>query len=331
MSSSVEALFKYSYEYDGKTISFQKGEKFSLMKKVNGDWWQVNRKHDDGVVECIYVPANYMKEVEDLTVKSHTYQNMADLHAEYQKARESIKKQTSGTGLKSSPKLSRMKSLDSTISGGQKSNGSVPSSVSVSPTIIVPPSGGVASTSMPSRTFTEPEYAVPTPPTTHKPEEEPVKPIVKEWQLGYSLPQHVKKRSVTVGGESESSLDAGSRDGGGPDTTVNTHSQQFQSMLNSQLSGSRPLSTLNTPVGSSGYQLKGVPAPKPKPKHSSLPRPKSFCVDDEVPATPSTFAPSSAGLGGSNKLTQGIVESLNRRSVKKSTVSRNCLSYLCML
>lgn len=324
MTTNVEALFKYSYEYDGKTISFQKGEKFSLIKKVNGDWWQVNRKHDNGVIECIYVPANYMKEVEDPSVKSHTYQNMADLHAEYQKARESIKKQHSGSGLKkNSPKLSRMKSLDSNISSGQKSNGSVPSSASVSPTVVVPPSEGVANNGPPLRTVTEPEYAVPTPPMTRKEEQETVKPIAKEWQLGYSLPQNVKKRSVTVGADSEStSLDTGSRE-----ETAQTPNHQFQSILNSQLSsGTRPLSTLNAPVSSN---VKSNPAPKPKPKHSSLPRPKSFCVDDEVPSTPSTFAPpSSAGLGGSNKLTQNFMENMNRKSIKKSTVSGNVIKQL---
>ena len=322
---AVEAQFKYSYEYEGKTISFKKGERFSLIKKVNGDWWQVKRKYDDGKFENIYVPANYMKEVEDKEIHSHTYQNMSDLQAEYLKAKEGIKKppnpsQEAPTGTSSntmsvgppptlpkarvSPKVARTKSnsMDRT-SDGQNLNGSV-----------------VVTKSTFSSQSSEPEYAVPHSPVMkkNKPQETvpPSGPIIKEWQKGYSLPHNLKGRSVTMAEGEVSSLDTGMRNSvaGSQDQT---QKQQFQTRLNMQLGGGWapgvPPQGSQPPVTSS--QLKAVPVPKPKPKPLLTPnplppqRPKSFCVDDEIPSEPSTFT------GGRTVQSPPVID--GRRSFKK--------------
>ena len=295
MTTAIEAVFKYSYQYDGKTISFQKGETFSLIKKVNGDWWQVKRKHDDGQLESIYVPANYMKEVEDLTAQSHTYQNMSDLQAEYTKAKQRLKKETKSANpiVRVSPKLSRTKSTDITVET-KKPNGGISPAVHMAP----------------SRSGTEPEYAVPHSPKLTSTQDEIMKPIAREWQPGYALPQHVKIRSATVNDIETSSLDAGNRNSSAITTNNGSNQERhnIHQLLNSQLGGVRN-------VGSN--QSKAVPTPKPKPsKSNSLQRPKSYCVDDEIPTTPSTFMSSSG-----NKLTTPTFID-ERRSFKKApTVS----------
>ena len=306
MAATVEAQFKYSYQYEGKTISFLKGEQFSLIKKVNGDWWQVKRKHDNGTFESIYVPANYMKETQDEQAQSHTYQNMSDLQAEYAKAKESLKNQQlqnsapppAPSVVRVSPKLSRMKSLDRVLDSKHTNGG-----------------GGVVLTTPPSRSGTEPEYAIPHSPKIVKrgsEGEDAIKPILKEWQPGYSLPQQLKPRSSTVGGDIESTLDMGSRRPPGAPPTPSPAPNQgdnqrhnFQSMLNTQLSGGRLL-----PPGGPG------PAPKPKPKHTSLPRPKSSYIEDVVPSNPSTFGAAILGMGSRLATPTGD----NRRSYKKPAV-----------
>lgn len=87
----VVALYKYSYVYEGKTITFKKGEKFQLLDKPNGDWWHVRRWQDSGA-EDIYVPANYVKEVQEEPAVSHSplYENMFDVAASYKKTKEGI-------------------------------------------------------------------------------------------------------------------------------------------------------------------------------------------------------------------------------------------------
>lgn len=59
-NGTVEALFPYSYESgDGRTIAFAMGDRFTLLNKTNGDWWQVRK----GSEKPMYVPASYMKEI----------------------------------------------------------------------------------------------------------------------------------------------------------------------------------------------------------------------------------------------------------------------------
>lgn len=59
-NGTVEALFPYSYEAgDGRTIAFSTGDRFTLLNKTNGDWWQVRK----GSEKPMYVPASYMKEI----------------------------------------------------------------------------------------------------------------------------------------------------------------------------------------------------------------------------------------------------------------------------
>lgn len=59
-NGTVEALYPYSYEAgDGRVISFSTGDKFTLLNKTNGDWWQVRK----GSEKPMYVPATYMKEI----------------------------------------------------------------------------------------------------------------------------------------------------------------------------------------------------------------------------------------------------------------------------
>ena len=91
--AEVVALYKYSYVYEGKTITFKKGEKFQLLDKPNGDWWHVRRWHEEGKAEDIYVPANYVKEEEkpkEENTAAPLYENMSDLAASYNKTKEAM-------------------------------------------------------------------------------------------------------------------------------------------------------------------------------------------------------------------------------------------------
>ena len=63
--TAVLAKFDYSYVHGGKTISFKIGDRFSLIKKANADWWHVKRDMHQGEAEEIYVPVLYVEEVED--------------------------------------------------------------------------------------------------------------------------------------------------------------------------------------------------------------------------------------------------------------------------
>ena len=128
----VVALYKYSYVYEGKTITFKKGEKFQLLDKPNGDWWHVRRWQDSGAAEDIYVPANYVKEAkEETTNTSPLYENMSDLAASYKKTKEGI---TSGEGKKEKclpppvrQKPTRASVGDRSTSDGEKAaNGHIP-------------------------------------------------------------------------------------------------------------------------------------------------------------------------------------------------------------
>ena len=81
--SKVKAAYNYSYNYEGKKISFKKDEEFQLLNKSNKDWWQV-RRWMDGAAQDIYVPAVYVKEVEGsvTAVKEAadpTYMNLDDI------------------------------------------------------------------------------------------------------------------------------------------------------------------------------------------------------------------------------------------------------------
>ena len=59
-NGTVEALYPYSYEAgDGRIIAFSAGDRFTLLNKTNGDWWQVRK----GSERPMYVPASYMKEI----------------------------------------------------------------------------------------------------------------------------------------------------------------------------------------------------------------------------------------------------------------------------
>ena len=63
MAAVVLAKFDYSYTHGGKTVSFKIGDRFSLINKVNNDWWHVKRSNVSGDVEEIYVPVLYVEEV----------------------------------------------------------------------------------------------------------------------------------------------------------------------------------------------------------------------------------------------------------------------------
>lgn len=82
--AKVRAAYNYSYNYEGKKISFKKDEEFQLLMKSNKDWWQV-RRWMDGSAQDIYVPAVYVKEVESTgpavvkDQKDPTYMNLDDL------------------------------------------------------------------------------------------------------------------------------------------------------------------------------------------------------------------------------------------------------------
>jgi len=99
---TVEALFPYSYEAgDGRTIAFSTGDRFTLLNKTNGDWWQVRK----GTEKPIYVPASYMKEIsipiyENIeTFESYgPYNGEAVMNQENGKSSESIDKENESNG-----------------------------------------------------------------------------------------------------------------------------------------------------------------------------------------------------------------------------------------
>ncbi len=80
--AKVKATYNYSYNYEGKKISFKKDEEFQLLSKSNTDWWQV-RRYMDGSAQDIYVPAVYVKEVNDpppeVNSPDPTYMNLDDI------------------------------------------------------------------------------------------------------------------------------------------------------------------------------------------------------------------------------------------------------------
>lgn len=93
--SKVKAAYNYSYNYEGKKISFKKDEEFQLLTKSNKDWWQV-RRWMEGTAQDIYVPAVYMKEVEEACVvvqEESTYMNLHDI-----KTPKSVENGTRGPG-----------------------------------------------------------------------------------------------------------------------------------------------------------------------------------------------------------------------------------------
>lgn len=112
--AKVRAAYNYSYNYEGKKISFKKDEEFQLLTKSNKDWWQV-RRWLDGSAQDIYVPAVYVKEVEGAVVvvkeeKDPTYMNLDDL--KIPKPVENGRK-SSGSGEKLPPVLSKPKPVSS--------------------------------------------------------------------------------------------------------------------------------------------------------------------------------------------------------------------------
>ncbi len=75
----VKAFYNYSYNYEGKKIRFKRGDEFQLLTKSNVDWWLV-RRYIDGSAQDIYVPAAYVKEVNNFprnfNTPNLTYMNL---------------------------------------------------------------------------------------------------------------------------------------------------------------------------------------------------------------------------------------------------------------
>ena len=54
---TVFALYPYSYKgQDGREVSFEAGDNFTLIEKLDNGWWQVLNQYND----TVYVPANYV-------------------------------------------------------------------------------------------------------------------------------------------------------------------------------------------------------------------------------------------------------------------------------
>ncbi|XP_021376234.1 rho GTPase-activating protein 15-like isoform X8 [Mizuhopecten yessoensis] len=69
----LAALYDYTYVDDsGKTVHMTKGEEYHLLEKSN-DWWEVFRAGDSTDLS-FYVPANYVKFVDDSESKAKTKQ-----------------------------------------------------------------------------------------------------------------------------------------------------------------------------------------------------------------------------------------------------------------
>lgn len=75
--AKVRAMYNYSYDYEGAMITFKIGEEFQLLSKATTDWWHV-RRWKEGAAQDIYVPANYVKEVES-EPKEALYENVSEL------------------------------------------------------------------------------------------------------------------------------------------------------------------------------------------------------------------------------------------------------------
>lgn len=302
--TTVVAQFKYEYVYEGKTISFKKGDTFQLLNTSNNDWWQVRRWLENGTCENLYVPANYMKKVEKEVdpTSSHLYQNMSDLQAEYKRAKSQISSSSldeskndgpkrptgrDGAGKKSppktSPKLVRTKSSGNAID---------------TPTIQQPANG--YNKPHPPGGTTEPEYAIPVSPVSSrrgmKKDEQAqppaAGPIAKERIQGYSLPMKKRTQSVDTLDEEEGAAEKTQLPRKSVPTILEgdtTHRHQLESSFTKQLAN-----TLASGIGGGGAAPpttggnKLVTAPKPKPRSGS--RPKSYCIEnDDRTAEVSTF------------------------------------------
>lgn len=57
----IEVEYDYAYEAKDKTVSIRQGEWYLLVKKTNGDWWQVRKSEG---AKAFYVPAQYVREVQ---------------------------------------------------------------------------------------------------------------------------------------------------------------------------------------------------------------------------------------------------------------------------
>ncbi|XP_056277320.1 rho GTPase-activating protein 12-like isoform X7 [Pseudoliparis swirei] len=56
----IEVEYDYEYKAKDRTITIQQGECYMLVKKSNGDWWQVRKEEG---AKAFYVPAQYVREV----------------------------------------------------------------------------------------------------------------------------------------------------------------------------------------------------------------------------------------------------------------------------
>ncbi|XP_031666077.1 rho GTPase-activating protein 12 isoform X2 [Oncorhynchus kisutch] len=56
----IEVEYDYNYKSKERQVSIHQGECYMLVKKTNGDWWQV--KKEEGA-KAFYVPAQYVREV----------------------------------------------------------------------------------------------------------------------------------------------------------------------------------------------------------------------------------------------------------------------------
>ena len=93
--AKVRAAYNYSYNYEGIEISFKKGEEFQLLTKSNQDWWQVRRSME-GFTQDIYVPAVYVKEINEemqpaKTEDNPVYSTLSDLPTVHTEQKQSLK------------------------------------------------------------------------------------------------------------------------------------------------------------------------------------------------------------------------------------------------
>ena len=70
----VHVMYNYTYEYEGRVVSFSKGEELQLLAKSNSDWWHVRRWDKEGLSEDVYVPAVYVKEIQ-VEKRPNDYEN----------------------------------------------------------------------------------------------------------------------------------------------------------------------------------------------------------------------------------------------------------------
>ena len=215
--ATVKAVYNYSYNYEGAKITFRKGEEFQLLSKANQDWWQV-RRWKEGSAQDIYVPAVYVKEVEEVKEENPLYENITDLAKKLKEngdvgddgpqydlpvpkpKKDSSVKDKSRNDPITSPLHHAQRQKPEPLDGGSfKTNGFVPKSSKVHEDSVEPPP---SPSRAPKRVKSGKETSPPIMVASSSPPKSGQKPGIKDgWIPTYALPPvspKLRSKSVNV-------------------------------------------------------------------------------------------------------------------------------------